>query len=217
MCCFASFNRLGKLELKQYGMTPVFEVNNTHRFTSSFSDFKTRYTAVSSTNLRTQMAEYYALDPDDALTMNLGTNPMLQCGLEATRKRIIERILNELAEFECVPFNSTTIGNPTLDVGDVIVNRGGHADVDSYYCVTEYECKMIGKISVGFLQKKDRDTHQYVRIDLAKPSNKGVISMEHIIHQMALNLAKKLIEIFKSDKKIGLDAWTSAAVAPRDK
>ena len=156
MCCFASFNRQGKLELKQYGMTPVFEVNNTHRFTSSFSDFKTRYTAVSSTNLRTQMAEYYALDPDDALTMNLGTNPMLQYGLEATRKRIIERILNKLAEFEYVPFDSTTIGNPALDVGDVIVNRGGHADADSYYCVTEYECKINGKQTLKGVGKNPR-------------------------------------------------------------
>lgn len=156
MCCFASFNRLGKLELKQYGMTPVFEVNNTHRFTSSFSDFKTRYTAVSSTNLRTQMAEYYALDPDDALTMNLGTNPMLQYGLEATRKRIIERILYKLAEFEYVPFDSTTIGNPALDVGDVIVNRGGHADADSYYCVTEYECKINGKQTLKGVGKNPR-------------------------------------------------------------
>ena len=58
MCCFATFNREGKLELRQYEMTPVFEMNNTHRFTSSFSDFKTRYTAISSTNVRTQMAEY---------------------------------------------------------------------------------------------------------------------------------------------------------------
>ena len=156
MCCFASFNRQGKLELKQYGMTPVFEVNNTHRFTSSFSDFKTRYTAVSSTNLRTQMAEYYALDPDDALTMNLGTNPMLQYGLEATRKRIIERILYKLAEFEYVPFDSTTIGNPALDVGDVIVNRGGHADADSYYCVTEYECKINGKQTLKGVGKNPR-------------------------------------------------------------
>ena len=31
------------------------EVKSRHRFTSSFSDFITRYTAVSSTNLRTQM------------------------------------------------------------------------------------------------------------------------------------------------------------------
>ncbi len=156
MCCFASFNREGKLELKQYGMDPVFEVNNTHRFTSSFSDFKTRYTAVSSTNLRTQMAEYYALETDDALTMNLGTNPMLQYGLEATRKRIIERILYKLAEFEYVPFDSTTIGNPALDVGDVIVNRGGHADEDSYYCITEYECRINGKQTLKGVGKNPR-------------------------------------------------------------
>ncbi|KSV59899.1 hypothetical protein, partial [Acetivibrio ethanolgignens] len=156
MCCFASFNREGKLELKQYGMNPVFEVNNTHRFTSSFSDFKTRYTAVSSTNLRTQMAEYYALETDDALTMNLGTNPMLQYGLEATRKRIIERILYKLAEFEYVPFDSTTIGNPALDVGDVIVNRGGHADEDSYYCITEYECRINGKQTLKGVGKNPR-------------------------------------------------------------
>lgn len=156
MCCFASFNREGKLELKQYGMTPVFEVNNTHRFTSSFSDFKTRYTAVSSTNLRTQMAEYYALETDDGLTMNLGTNPIFQYGLEATRKRIIERIIYKLAEFEYVPFDSTTIGNPALDIGDVIVNRGGHADEDSYYCITEYECRINGKQTLKGVGKNPR-------------------------------------------------------------
>ena len=156
MCCFATFNREGKLELRQYGMNPVFEVNNTHRFTSSFSDFKTRYTAVSSTNVRTQMAEYYALETDDALTMNLGINPMLQYGLEATRKRIIERILNKLSEFEYVPFDSTTIGNPALDVGDVIVNRGGHADEDSYYCITEFETKINGKQTLKGVGKNPR-------------------------------------------------------------
>ena len=35
------------------------EILQKHRFSSSFSDFVTRYTAVSSTNLRTQTSEYY--------------------------------------------------------------------------------------------------------------------------------------------------------------
>ena len=156
MCCFATFNRDGKLELRQYGMNPVFEVNNTHRFTSSFSDFKTRYTAISSTNVRTQMAEYYALETDDGLTMNLGINPMLQYGLEATRKRICERILAQVSSFEYVPFDSTTIGNPALDVGDVIVNRGGHADEDSYYCITEFEQRINGKQTLKGVGKNPR-------------------------------------------------------------
>lgn len=178
MCCFATFNREGKLELKQYGMTPVFEINNTHRFTSSFSDFKTRYTAISSTNVRTQMAEYYAVEPDDALTMNLGINPMLQYGLEATRKRILERILAKLSEFEYVPFDSTTIGNPALDVGDVIVNRGGHADEDCYYCITEFETKINGKQSLKGVGKNPR---------LASAKSKNEKNISGLINQAEEN------------------------------
>ena len=60
---FFCINRFGKLELRKYGAEPVMEIGSRHRFTSSFSDFITRYTAVSSTNLKTEMSEYYALDP----------------------------------------------------------------------------------------------------------------------------------------------------------
>lgn len=114
---FFVINRAGALELRKYGNTPVMTVERKHRFTSSFSDFITRYTAVSSTNLRTQIAEYYALDPDDGLTMNLGVNPLLQFGLEETRRQLCENILNDLAVVSYVPFDSDTIGNPALDVG----------------------------------------------------------------------------------------------------
>ena len=50
---FFCISREGKLELRKYGTEPVMEIKSRHRFTSSFSDFITRYTAVSSTNLRT--------------------------------------------------------------------------------------------------------------------------------------------------------------------
>ena len=156
MCCYATFNRQGKLELRQYGMNPVFEVSNTHRFVSSFSDFKTKYTAISSTNARMQVAEYYALETDDGLTMNLGTNPMIQYGLQKTRERILNNILNQLAVFEYIPFDSQTIGNPALDVGDVIVFKGGHADEDGYSCITEFECRVNGKQTIKGVGKNPR-------------------------------------------------------------
>ena len=69
---FFCINREGKLELRKYGNVPVMTVSDRQRFSSSFSDFITRYTAISSTNIKTQTAEYYALEPDDGLTMNLG-------------------------------------------------------------------------------------------------------------------------------------------------
>ena len=65
---FFIINREEKLELRKYGKDPVMKVEQRHRFSSSFSDFITRYTAVSSTNKQTQIAEYYALDPGDVLT-----------------------------------------------------------------------------------------------------------------------------------------------------
>ena len=65
---FFIINREGKLELRKYGKDPVMKVEQRHRLSSSFSDFITRYTAVSSTNKQTQIAEYYALDPGDVLT-----------------------------------------------------------------------------------------------------------------------------------------------------
>ena len=153
---FFCINREGKLELRKYGRLPVMEVKSRHRFTSSFSDFITRYTAVSSTNLRTQTAEYYALEPDDGLTMNLGVNPLLQFGLEETRETLCRNILNDLAMVSYVPFDSSTIGNPALDLGDVLTFSGGQADGSQIACITSSNCKIGGKHTLKCVGKNPR-------------------------------------------------------------
>ena len=153
---FFVINRAGELELRKYGNTPVLLVERTHRFSSSFSDFITRYTAVSSTNLRTQIAEYYALDPDDGLTMNLGVNPLLQFGLEETRRQLCENILDDLSVINYVPFDSDTIGNPALDVGDILSFSGGQADVTKYACITSNSIKIGGRQSIKCVGKNPK-------------------------------------------------------------
>ena len=153
---FFCINRAGKLELRKYGNKPVMTVSDRHRFSSSFSDFITRYTAVSSTNLRTQTAEYYALEPDDGLTMNLGVNPLLQFGLEETRRQLCGNILSDLSVIQYVPFDSDTIGNPALDLGDVLVFSGGHADASRMACVTGCRMKINGKQSLKCVGKNPR-------------------------------------------------------------
>ena len=153
---FFVINRAGELELRKYRNTPVLLVERKHRFSSSFSDFITRYTAVSSTNLRTQIAEYYALDPDDGLTMNLGVNPLLQFGLEETRRQLCENILNDLSVINYVPFDSDTIGNPALDVGDILSFSGGQADVTKYACITSNSIKIGGRQSIKCVGKNPK-------------------------------------------------------------
>ena len=153
---FFCINREGKLEFRQYGNTPVMEILQKHRFSSSFSDFVTRYTAVSSTNLRTQTAEYYALEEDDGLTMNLGINPLLQFGLEETRAELCRNILTALAVVNYVPFDSDTIGNPALDLGDVLTFSGGQADSQQITCVTSFTVKIGGRQSMKCVGKNPR-------------------------------------------------------------
>lgn len=138
-------NREGKLELKAYGAEPVVTMEAKHRFSSSYSDFVTRYTAVSSTNEADAISEYYCLDPDDGLTMNLGVNPLLQYGLISTRETVITNILNAISVINYVPFDSDTIGNPALEPMDVVKFTGGHADDDSISCITSVTYKINGK------------------------------------------------------------------------
>ncbi|MBQ7927099.1 MAG: hypothetical protein IJ335_12570 [Lachnospiraceae bacterium] len=153
---FFVMNREGKLELRKYGSDPVMEITGKRRFRSSFSDFITRYTAISSTNLRTQKAEYYGLEADDGLTMNLGSNPFLQFGLEETRTQLCENILADISVINYVPFDSETIGNPALDLGDILRFSGGQADAEKITCITSCQCKLGGKQTLKCVGKNPR-------------------------------------------------------------
>lgn len=154
--CVCLINREGKLQLVPYSDTAVVTIPQKGRFTSSYSDFVTRYTAVSSTNQLREVAEYYALETDDALTMNLGVNPLLQFGLAATRERILTAILNAIAKVEYVPFDSSTIGNPALDPMDVLQFTGGHADDNKVSCITSITYNINGKHSLKCVGKNPK-------------------------------------------------------------
>lgn len=154
--CFSTIDREGKLRLIPYGITDNKTVDSRHRFSSAFSDFVTRYTAVSSTNKKTDIAEYYSVKPDDGLTMNLGVNPLLQFGLEEKRKRIINNILSAVTVVNYVPFDSDTIGDPALDLGDVIKFTGGHADETKRSAITSIETKINGKQKIKCVGKNPR-------------------------------------------------------------
>lgn len=186
---FFCINREGKLELRKYGNEPVMTVQSKHRFTSSFSDFITRYTAVSSTNMKTQTAEYYALDPDDGLTMNLGVNPLLQFGVDETREQLCTNILNDLTVINYVPFDSDTIGNPALDLGDVLRFTGGQADANQISAITSMNCKIGGKQSLKGVGKNPR---------LAQAKSKNDKNISGLLNQIEAG-------------KIGIHTFTNAS------
>lgn len=180
--CFSTIDRDGKLRLIQYGITDNKTVDSRHRFSSTFSDFVTRYTAVSSTNKKTDIAEYYSVKPDDGLTMNLGVNPLLQFGLEEKRKRIINNILSAITVVDYVPFDSDTIGDPALDLGDVIKFTGGHADETKRSAITSIETKINGKQTIKCVGKNPR-------LASAKSKNdKNIAGLESSMNENKLSI-----------------------------
>ena len=88
--------------------------------------------------------------------MNLGVNPLLQFGLEETRRQLCENILNDLAVVNYVPFDSDTIGNPALDVGDILSFTGGQADATKYACITSNTIKIGGRQSIKCVGKNPK-------------------------------------------------------------
>ncbi len=190
---FFCINRSGRLELVKYGTEPVMTVAQRHRFSSSFSDFITRYTAVSSTNKKTETAEYYALDPDDGLTMNLGVNPLLQFGLKETRETLCRNILNDISVIRYVPFDSATIGNPALDPGDVLKFSGGQADSSEISCITSIQTKIGGRQTIKCVGKNPR---------LAQAKSKNDKNISGLINQ---------INETASNGKLGIHTFTNAS------
>ena len=140
---FAGVSRDGKLVLKKYAESISTEIKTRERFSSSISDFKTRYTAINSTNAKTKIAEYYSLENDDGLTMNLGINPLMQLGLPEKRKRICEALLTEICKIHHTPFDMVTIGDPSLDVGDRIAFSYEEEKIEGL--ITDIEYKINSK------------------------------------------------------------------------
>ena len=199
--CFSTIDREGKLRLIPYGINDNKTVDSRHRFSSTFSDFVTRYTAVSSTNKKTDIAEYYSVKPDDGLTMNLGVNPLLQFGLEEKRKRIINNILSAITVVNYVPFDSDTIGDPALDLGDVIKFTGGHADETKRSAITSIETKINGKQTIKCVGKNPR-------LASAKSKNdKNIAGLES-----SMNENKLSIYTYVNALKIGVGAEKTSII-----
>lgn len=147
--CFATADRDGNIVFRAYSNEPIDEIDDEHRFTgASFSDYVTRYTGISVVNMSDGTTSYYGLEVDDGLTMNLGSNPFLQYGIEDTKENMRRAILNSIQSIEYVPFKVKAIGNPAYDLGDVLVFSKGLADETKKYCITKYVFNYHGEYEI---------------------------------------------------------------------
>lgn len=133
---FATINRSGALELKVWSDTPVIELGRNDRFAGgTWSDFVTYYTGVSIVNIEEETTSYYGVQSEDTgLTMNLGSNPLLQYGTAELKNTQRRAVLTALQKFHYTPFKCTSLFDVAFDLGDVIRFSGGLAGEDYSDC-----------------------------------------------------------------------------------
>lgn len=149
---FSTIARDGSLVLRQFTQTPVLTIDSTERFAGcQFADYRSFYTSVNIINKVDGTVEHHknAGITDDGLVMNLGANPFLQDSY-AVRHQYCAWIVNAISNFNYVPFESSLLGNPAFDLGDVIEFTEGSAGLSSLSCICSYtftfghQCDLTG-------------------------------------------------------------------------
>ena len=146
VACFVYAGRDGRIYFKAYNQEVVDEISDEHRFNGAeFSDFETRYTGLSCVNIAEKTTSYYGMEEDDGLTYNLGSNPFLQYGVNATQDAMRQQILRAIQAIKYVPFKVSMIGDPAYDLGDVFRFPEGIGDGEVLYCMTKFTWKYNGE------------------------------------------------------------------------
>lgn len=149
-CTIATINRDGKLVLREYGKTSVDSLDTTHRLSGGkFSDFITRYTGISVVNISDQTTSYYEVIPDDGLTYNLGSNPLLQVGVESVKTKERRAVLEKLATYKSTPMEIPVAPIPIYDLCDLITFTDGLAGNSSISYVTKYEWNFNSQLKLS--------------------------------------------------------------------
>lgn len=136
LCAFATINRAGELEIRQFSTTAVDSIGTSRReYSASFSDYNTKYTAVTYMEIEAQEEHTYTATVDDGAEINLGSNPLLQSGGAAAA---CEELVTAVGALAFTPFTAAVAGNPAFDLGDVLTFTGGRAGTTATACIMKY-------------------------------------------------------------------------------
>ena len=147
----AMIDRNGKLILKQYGGNAVDSFDSFHRLEGgTASDFATFYTGVSCVNMGKQTTSYYGAEVDNGLTMNLGSNPLLQIGKDSKIEEVRRNVLSAIQNINYTPITMKLNTPFVYDLMDVleftggIVGSGGKIQTS----ITKYTWKFNGEYTI---------------------------------------------------------------------
>lgn len=154
MGCIATFNREGKLELRQYGdvSNPIATIGTGTRWRGgSISDYTTYYTALSYDDLQEGLPFEIGEETDDGLVYDLGANPLLQYFGSSPVEHPAWDILEALQAIRFTPFNVDMAACPAYDLCDVVQFSNVSEGWSPIGCIMGYDYEFHGAYTIqGF-------------------------------------------------------------------
>jgi hypothetical protein len=134
---FATATGDGKLTIRSFADSEVvFKFEAKNRVAGSvFSDYVTNYDGIVITDASTGASMYYfAEDAADGISINIGSNALLQFGTEEVKTAQRQRLAEVAHSIAYVPFQLAILNCPVFELGDLIECEGGVAGSETITC-----------------------------------------------------------------------------------
>lgn len=146
MDCFSTINRDGELELRRYQAVESYidEIDaDAISEDYAFNLYSTSYSGLSAVDTQRQQTKYFNVEPDNALTYNLGTNPFMQNLNENRFRNVCLSILNDMQAVQYSPFKMLLLPTLVYDLGDIIKFNDS-----SYGCIMLFDYSYNSSIQI---------------------------------------------------------------------
>ena len=205
----AIINRQGKLVFQSYNdlnsVVETFIAKDRIGNSGRCSSFESFYTGISMVNISESTTSYYNITPDNGLTMNLGSNPLLQLTEGETEEQLEvkrRRILSALSNINYTPFSNIRLHRPGVyDLMDVIKLSGGiiGEGVEIYGCITKYEWSLLGGLKISGAganpalasAKSKTDKNIVGLVSTNKETKSDISNIKETVSQQTIDISSK--------------------------
>ena len=188
-CCFATFDRYGKLKLVPYATQSSVTLGKKQRFqNASFSDYTTSFRGVKARFIAEEnYAPYEISSKTNGLVLDMGDIPIVR-GIPDNKNKWLSNVYDVLKYVSYTPCEIETLGNPAIDLGDLITNTNVGKENNTYISpVTAYTWNYRGKQKIKAVGGNPKLADVKSREDRNMSSLEGSIEARDIVVKTYVN------------------------------
>ena len=189
-CCFATFDRYGKLKLVPYSTQSSVTLGKKQRFqNASFSDYTTSFRGVKARFIAEENYAPYEVKDDtkNGLILDMGDIPIVR-GIPDNKNKWLSNVYDVLKCVSYTPCEIETLGNPAIDLGDLITNTNVGKENNTYISpVTAYTWNYRGKQKIKAVGGNPKLADVKSREDRHMSSLEGSIEARDIVVKTYVN------------------------------